>query len=316
MKGEESRARIITRGNLDGIISAAVFLERFPGAEVTFVTSPPSAARALREDASSSCIYIADLALTDELAGAVRSVAGERTVILADHHPADETVDGAVIDEGRSAAGILHRCLGSSDLVKNAVALADMYEMSDTDVLEDVVQQYGGVRLEEECTVLDFAWRDNVEDDGFRLEAATALSKGALPSEVPFILERFMKVKEGGRWNKALDRVRARLEKKGSVGVLDLRGGRTSLHGFGSKALLEVAKEQGCRYAVLIHGREGEAVVSLRAVDPHGVDLGKFTQEFARKHGTGGGGHPASAGARISRDAASLMISELERAAA
>lgn len=301
---------------MDGIISAAVFLERFPGAEVAFVTSPPAAARALREDGPWSCVYVVDIALTEELAEAVRSQSGKRSVVLADHHPADEAVEGAVIDEGRSAASILHRCLGSSERVRRAVALADLYEMSDTDILGDVVRTCGRARLEEECAVLDFAWRHNVEDDGFRLRAAAALSEGALPSEVPFILERYVKVKEGGRWNKALDRVRSRLEKKGSVGVLDLRTGRTSLHGFGSKALLEVVREQGCRYAVLIHGREGDAVVSLRAVDPRGVDLGRFAREFARKHGRGGGGHPASAGARISPHAASLMVEELQRAAA
>lgn len=313
MKGEVSRERIITRGNVDGIISAAVFLEKRPGAEVTFVTSPPMAARALREDGSSSRICIADIALTDELAEAIRS--SERRVVLADHHPTSENIEGAFIDMGRSAAGILHRRLGSSERMGDAVALADLYEMSDTDVLEDAARRHGRARLERECAVLDFAWRHNVEDDGFRFDAAAALSRGALPSEAPFILERFAEVQQGGRWNKALDRVRSRLEKRGTVGVLDLRSGRTSLHGFGSKALLEVAREQGCRYAVLIHGRD-EAVVSLRAVDPHGVDLGRFAEDFARRHGRGGGGHPASAGARISGSAASLMIAELERAAA
>lgn len=301
---------------MDGIISAAVFLERFPGAETIFVTSPPAAARALREDRSRSPIYIADLALTDELAGAIRSVPGERAVVFTDHHPTNEDVEGAVIDESRSAAGILHRCLGSSARMRNAVALADLYERSGAEVLEDAARQHGRARLEEECTVLDFAWRHNVKDDEFRREAAAGLSRGLWPSEVPSVLERFMKVREGGRWNKALDRVRARLERRGAVGVLDLRSGRTSLHGFGGKALLEVAREQGCRYAMLIHGRDGEAVVSLRAVDPHGIDLGKFAEQFARRHGRGGGGHPASAGTRLPGNAASLMIEELERAAA
>ncbi|WP_019176435.1 DHHA1 domain-containing protein [Methanomassiliicoccus luminyensis] len=316
MKEEIGGVRLITRGNLDGIMSAAVFLDRFPGAEVTFVTSPPAAARALREGTAPSCVYIADLSLTGELAAAVRSEAGRREIIVADHHPIGEAVENAIIDEGRSAAGILHRCLGSSGRVRNIVALADLYEMSGTDVLRDAVREHGRERLEEECTIQDFAWRHNVEDDGFRLHAAAELAKGLWPSEVPAVMEKYRRVKESGRWNKALDTVRARLERRGAVGILDLRSGRTSLHGFGSKALLEVAREQECRYAVLIHGRNDAAVVSLRAVDPHGIDLGQFAEEFASRHGMGGGGHPASAGARIAREAAALMIDELERASA
>ena len=41
---EEGSKELITRGNLDGIVSAAAFLRRYPSATVRFVTSPAAAA--------------------------------------------------------------------------------------------------------------------------------------------------------------------------------------------------------------------------------------------------------------------------------
>jgi len=163
--------------------------------------------------------------------------------------------------------------------------------------------------------VLDFAWRCSVEDDAFRLAAATSLSSGMLPSAHQDIVDRHEKVAGRNLWDKALENVRKGLRRQGGVGVLELGGRRPSFHGFGSRALTEVARLEGCRYAVMINRGEKESVVSLRAAAPGGIDLGSFIEEFTGRHGFEGGGHPASAGARIPSSAAPLLLEQLESSA-
>lgn len=298
---------LITRGNLDGIACAAVFLHRYPAAEIAFVTSPPAALRALRSGTGE--IWLADIALTKEIAAEMRTRVGQ--VFLADHHPAEEMAEGAFVDPGQSAAGVLREMIGSPGPLDALVAIADLHERSETEVLERVAGQWGQERLEREAIILDLSWRSNIEDDQFRLDAAKALSLGTWPSEVQVVRQHYEAVKRGDRWIKALDKVRREIVALGPLAVLDLRGKRLSMHGFGSMAVVEVAREMACRCAAVIHGAGEDAIISLRAVDGNNLDLGSFVQKFARERGHDGGGHRGSAGARISIGSADRLIKEL-----
>ncbi|MDW5563045.1 MAG: hypothetical protein SA339_07450 [Methanomassiliicoccus sp.] len=302
---------IVTRGNLDGIVCAAVFLERFPEGEVTFISSPPSAAEAAARHDGTGRLFVADVPLTEELAAALDS---DPAIILVDHHPACRDHPQAVVDRTRSAAGALHAYLGASPLLDGAVALADMYERAESALLSKADRKLGRERLEYEVMVLDFAWRYNVEDDTFRLLAARELAAGRWPSESEAIAQRFRAVMDSDRWNRAVQGVRERLEVRGSLALLDLRRGRPSFHGFGALALTEAARERGCKYAMLVHDSKGGSIASLRACGGTGIDLGQFIEEFAREHGTEGGGHRASAGVRIPRHAADVLIDRLAAA--
>lgn len=303
-----SCTRIITRGNLDGIVCAAVFLGRHPEGEVTFISSPPSAAEAVAGDRGSGEIFIADVPLTGELATVLDR---DPRITVVDHHPPCAGHQRAIVDRSRSAAGVLHRHLGGPPALSRAVALADLYERSDSDLLAEEVRVFGRERLETEARILDFAWRNNVEDDAFRLEAARELATGLWPSESEAIVERYRAVMSGDRWTKAVRQVGKMLQVRGDLALLDLRRGRPSFHGFGSLALMEAARERGCGYALLLHDSRNSSIASLRACGSAGVDLGLFIQDFALRHGADGGGHPASAGARVPRDAADLLIDEL-----
>lgn len=303
--------RIITRGNLDGIVCAAVFLERYPEGEVTFISSPPSAAEAAAGDRGSDEIFITDVPLTEELAALLDRYA---RITLVDHHPPCAEHGRAIVDLSRSAAGVLHQYLGASPAVSHVVALADLYERSESDLLDEVIRTHGRESIENEARVLDFAWRNNVEDDAFRLEAARELSRGRWPSESEAIMERYHGVLSGDRWTRAVRRVREMMQVRGSLAFLDLRQGRPSFHGFGSLALTEAARERGCRYALLLHDSKDSSIASLRACGGTGVDLGRFVENFALRHGADGGGHPASAGVRVPRDAADLLVDELAAA--
>ncbi len=300
---------LITRGNLDGMACAAVFLQRFPGSWVSFVTSPPAALREMKGDGRSREIYLADIPLTAELAEAMGD--DKRPTLLVDHHPTAQRSDRAVIDLERSAAGTLHAFLGQPAISSNIAALADLYERSETPLLEARSELYGRERMEAEATVLDFAWRFNVEDDAFRLLAARSLSEGCWPSEVSLITERWEAVLAGGRWGKALDRVRNSLEVRGDLGLLDLRGRKLSLQGFGSAALSKVARELECDYTLMLHDSKDTATASLRSSRKDGLDLGQFAEAFTRENGVGGGGHRSSAGARVPVHAADLLIDQL-----
>ncbi len=124
-------------------------------------------------------------------------------------------------------------------------------------------------------------------------------------------MERYRAVMSGDRWTRAVRRAKEMLQVRGDLALLDLRRGRLSFHGFGSLALMEAARERGCGYTLLLHDARNSSIASLRACGGAGVDLGLFVQDFALRHGADGGGHPASAGARLPRDAADLLIDEL-----
>ena len=263
MYDERSR-ELITRGNLDGIVSAAVFLRRFPRSPVRFVTSPAAAAGLLRSGGAEHA-FLADIALTPSLASAVEEVGRHRPVTLIDHHESSLRAEWAVIDVSTSAAGLMYHQL-AVDGMDAAVSLADLYENEDTPLLRSMMDRMGIETLRRETEVLDFAWRLNVKDDAFRLAAAEGLASGLLPSCVAEIAERHA----------------------------------------------EMVRRDGCRYAVMINRGERESVVSLRSTAPGGVDLGRFVESFTAEHGVEGGGHPASAGARIPSDSAELLIEQLE----
>ncbi len=309
---EDGSKHLITRGNLDGIACAAVFLHRFPRSSVSFVTSPPAALMEVEADDLSGAIYLADIPLTAELVEVMDN--GGRPVRLIDHHPTIHRTEHAIIDLERSAAGVLHEYLGRPTDCANVAALADLYERSETSLLDSRAAIFGRQRLEAEAAVLDFAWRFNIEDDGFRLDAARSLSHGCWPSEVPLITERWRAVLSGDRWGKALAQVRNGLEVRGDLGLLDLRGKRRSLQGFGSVALSEVARELECGYTLMLHDSNDTATASLRSARVDGLDLGRFAEAFTREHGVGGGGHRSSAGARVPVHAADRLIDDLAAA--
>src|SRR5512133_2269944 len=126
---ENAVERLITRGNLDGIACAAIFLQSNPEGRVSFVTSPPAALREVQSCRSGRAL-IADLPLTAELAEVLEARRGE--VRLVDHHPTTLFSEHAIIDLERSAAGALHAFLGHHPSLCNLAALADHHERCGT----------------------------------------------------------------------------------------------------------------------------------------------------------------------------------------
>ncbi|MFA5312803.1 MAG: hypothetical protein WC375_05710, partial [Methanomassiliicoccales archaeon] len=247
---------LITRGNVDGIASAAIFLSQHPLSRITFITSPRAAAHALAKDKASKEVYLVDVALTKDVIESVGSVKGSQMVFAVDHHPSSvlEDLNGIkIVEEGRSAAGVLYKYLRASPHLKKLVAIADQLEYCDTDVLHDVLRKHGQQKLNDEARVLDFSWRLNIEDDEFRQIASQHLSEGAWPSQIGAIKRRYMQVVNENRWPKAVARVKAGLQVRDKVGIFQCHEKNRSLYGFGTRALVDVAQRWGCSYALMLN---------------------------------------------------------------
>jgi len=304
---------LITRGNVDGIVSAALFLHVFPRARVSFVTSPTAGARVMAMDFTSSMVYLSDLALVPELETVMAASSEWRKVIAFDHHQQHAggyAKDLFVVREGESAASVLYHHLRLNGQVKKLVAIADLVEYCSTPVLQEMVALHGMKKMEDEARMLDFSWRLDIDDDLFRSQASAHLSNGVWPSEVGMIKRRYLQVVNEQRWPKALARVQSNMQVRGSAGILNCKDKNRSLYGFGTRALVEVAKDQGCQYAVMVNQRRLHSSISMRGLEAGGLNLGRFVEQFTEIHGVDGGGHPSSAGARIPVETTDYFLEE------
>jgi hypothetical protein len=318
---DDRKTHLLTRGNVDGIVSAALFLARDPATKVTFVASGDLAVDVLRKDISSHEFYLVDLGLTPRLIKTLNDKSkGRQLVHYLDHHEQsglqlEELDDGAegVVRQGVSAAGVAFDHLGLPAGMRHLVALADLVEYCPSPLLSEVEEAVGPRRLEEEARILDFAWRYRVDDDRFRFQAARRLATGRWPSEVPEVRARYLQMVNEARWDRALERVRERVELKHNVALLRFGRRKPSLFGFGSRALAEVAREMGAEVAILMNRRSNVSSLSLRRTGraPHALNLGQFVSEFTAEHGVVGGGHPHSAGAKIPTRAVGAFLHDV-----
>lgn len=304
---------LITRGNVDGIVSAALFLHTFPKARISFVTSPTAGARVLALDTVSTKVYLSDLALVPELEAAMADSTAWRKVIAFDHHQPHAggyAKELFVVREGESAASVLYHHLRLNGQMKKLVAIADLVEYCSTPLLSEMAELHGMRKLEDEARTLDFSWRLDIDDDLFRSQASAHLAQGIWPSEVGLIRRRYLQVVNEQRWPKALARVEGNMQIRGNAGILNCKDKNRSLYGFGTRALVEVAREKGCQYAVMVNQRKLHSSVSLRGMEAGGVNLGRFVEDFTEVHGVDGGGHPTSAGARIPVETTDRFLDE------
>lgn len=304
---DERDVHLLTRGNVDGIVSSAFFLARFPRGRVTYVASSSLAVDVLRRDLGSRALFLVDLGLTPRLARTI--LMKERTrqeVVCIDHHQQSAEYAHALgpharvhVEEGVSAASVAHGVWGLDEATSHLAAVADLVDYCASPHLERAVETVGLERVAEEGRVLDFAWRCQVDDDRFRALAARRLSLGPWPSEVAEIRSRYLRVVNENRWQRAVERVRAHMVVRNGVALLHFGKRKASLLGFGTRALTAVAMEQGCRLALLINERRRMTSVAMRSIGPPAVNLGRLAQDFTAEFGVVGGGHPSSAGAKV-----------------
>lgn len=304
---DDRKVHLLTRGNVDGIVSAALWLSVEPSLKVSFVPSGDVAVDVMRRDLGSRHLILADLGLTPRLLKTFKDKSGLRQKITyLDHHQGSAELAHEIpahveqsIRTDLSAAGVVRHHLGLGSHVDHLVGIADLVEYMDTPLVDRLRHQHGADHLDHEAKILDFAWRQKVEDDRFRYYAARRLAEGRWPSEVSEVKARYLQVVNEGRWEKALDRVRERISIKHEVALLQFGRRKPSLFGFGARAVSEVARQAGARVAALINRRPDSSSISLRRTAESTLDLGALAREFTEIHGIVGGGHPHSAGAKI-----------------
>ncbi len=295
---------LITRGNVDGILSAAALLAQFPRARLSFVASSSTAADVVRRDLTHDLV-LADLGLTPKLARALNLKAETRqSVLFLDHHQQSCRGSAAlgehvttVVEEGPSATSVVIDHFELQGLA-HLGAVADHIEHCSSPYLEHAESLFGSARIENEARALDYAWRLKVEDDRFRAQAARLMAKGHWPTEVHEVLRRFRLVRNEGRFETARERASDHLRLRQCVAIMDAGSRKPNLMGFGMRAVTAAAEQAGATVAVLVNRRRELSGVSLRGFTEE-VNLGLFIEEFTKENGVAGGGHPASAGARI-----------------
>lgn len=322
---DQRAVHVITRGNVDGIVSSSFCFAMHPDARVSYVPSATSAVDLLRKDLSTRHFILADLGLTPKLTKTLnlKGRTGQR-ITLIDHHQqtgmhAHELSDNVdvVIGEGGSAASIAldhfveHGGLELTDELSRLAGVADLVEYGTSKHLDRAVAQYGIDRLEDEAEHLDFSWRLEIEDDKFRATTGRRLAKGLWPSEVPDVKRRYLQMVNENRWLKARERVRSRIVMRNNVALLHFGKRKPSLLGFGTRALTSVAREAGASVAMLVNRRKDQASIALRATGNTRMNLGLFVEHFTGKYGIVGGGHPTSAGAKINARHLGVFMDEV-----
>lgn len=324
LPSDSRRVHVITRGNVDGIVSSSFVFAVHPDARVSYVPSATSAVDILRKDLSTRHFFLIDVGLTPKLIKTLNLKArtGQR-VTLIDHHqqtaiyahelgPHVEVVFG----EGGSAAGAAldhfeTRGLEVTDDLQRLAAIADLVEYGTSHHLLNAIDRFGSERLEEEAEHLDFSWRLEIEDDRFRAMTGRKLARGVWPSEVSEVKRRYLQMVNENRWLKAKERVRSRVVMRNNVALLHFGKRKPSLLGFGTRALTSVAREAGASVALLVNRRKDLASIALRVTGPTDLNVGLFVEEFTRANGIVGGGHPTSAGAKIQARCLPLFLDEL-----
>ncbi|HUR67710.1 MAG TPA: DHH family phosphoesterase [Candidatus Thermoplasmatota archaeon] len=328
LQTDSRHVHVITRGNVDGIVSSSFVFAVHPDARVSYVPSATSAVDILRKDLSTRHFYLIDVGLTPRLIKTLNLKArtGQK-VTLIDHHQqtalyAHELMPHVevVFGEGGSAAGAAldhfeATGLEVSEPLRRLAAIADIVEYGTSKHLVGAMDSYGVERLEEEAEHLDFAWRLEIEDDRFRAMTGRKLARGIWPSEVSEVKRRYLQMVNENRWLKAKERVRSRVVMKNNVALLHFGKRKPSLLGFGTRALTSVAREEGASVALLVNKRKDLASIALRVTGPTNLNVGLFVEEFTRENGIVGGGHPTSAGAKIQARCFPLFLDELLTAA-
>lgn len=324
LPSDSRHVHVITRGNVDGIVSSSFVFAVHPDARVSYVPSATSAVEILRKDLSTRHFYLVDVGLTPRLIKTLNMKArtGQR-ITLIDHHQQTalyahelEPHVEVVFGEGGSAAGAAldhfeARGLLFDPSLSRLAAVADLVEYGTSHHLVRAMSEFGVERLEEEAEHLDFSWRLAIEDDRFRAMTGRRLARGVWPSEVGEVKSRYLQMVNENRWLKAQERVRSRLHLKNNVALLNFGKRKPSLLGFGTRALTSVAREEGAAVALLVNRRKDLASLALRVTGETDLNVGLFVEEFTRANGIVGGGHPTSAGAKIQARCLPRFLDEL-----
>ena len=303
---------IFTHGDCDGICSGALALAAHKDAEI-FFTNPVSLLEDLDKGIDADRIIVCDIAINVSFAHDIKNKIGKMLkkaeLKYIDHHPLPPrfNVSWMVHDANACASQLTYAQFHGAldpDMSRVAIygAIGDYKDQ--TPLAQELMRTWDSRSLYYEAGTIAQGIEIGRRDYDWKREIAVALSKNALPSQMPVLAKNAIVAA------RLEDELRLRIEH--SVTRLNNVSYVIDMDGFISKAAIYAHIYGGTVVGVAAEYLKTKNVydVSIRAKVDCGLHL--LVAEAARKNGGTGGGHPMAAGGRI--PAATIMdfINELD----
>jgi RecJ-like exonuclease len=299
------KTAIMSHGDTDGICSAAIALNKYPGAQVWF-THPVGLLGDIRK-VKAGRIILCDIAISErdkeELFEEFLNISSSAELIYIDHHPlpldsiaGDIPATQVVRDLTKSSSELTFTFLGNEEMKLVALfgAIADYYT-DKTDLVKRTLDVYDKRTIYLESGLLSQALGfQGKRDYDFKRKLIGMLSTGVLPSSRPEIVRKAV----GGtkkEWE-TIAFVRKTVEIMDGIGIVrDVPRGYSPTKS--AKLALGVTGQPLCLSTRRKKRRFVD--VSARKLSTFSLDLNRTMRTIAPRFGGSGGGHPTAAGARV-----------------
>lgn len=312
------KTAIIAHGDSDGVCSAAIALNKYPGADVWF-THPVGLLEDLRHIHAKRLI-ICDLAISErdktELFEEFLKRSSDAELIYIDHHPLPlDTIAGdipatqVVRDLTKSTSELAHTVFKNHEMILVAVfgAITDYYTDT-TDFVKKTLDVYDKRTLYLEAGLLSQALRTGGKRDYiFKRKIVLLLSKGELPSSSQMIVRKAL---EGTRkeWQ-TIEFVKKEVDVIDGIAIL-------------KNVPKDVSPTKAAKFALGVTGKpvalstrpkKNNIDISARKLSTYSLDLNVTFRTIAPRFDGSGGGHPTAAGARIPKKHFSAFMEALKK---
>ncbi len=311
---------VFAHGDSDGVAGAALakaLLEQ-KNCEVRVVfTHPVGLHIDLKEFVNgANSIYIIDIALSElhkeEVLKLFEEISKSASITYIDHHPLLEKVS---IPEG--VAWIHDTCCSASELTYrhfSELGLDPEYSrvalygaigdyLDETPWVKRELSRWDKRSVYLEAGILIQGLEGSKRDYEFKRRVVEHLSKNALPSSMPELVERSLK--------QAVEDEKLRIWVKENVAKVGDLAYVLNPPGSVGRAANYARIYGNARVGLAAEEKKGKYVMSLRA--EHGIDLNAILRKLSKALGINGGGHPQAAGARVDKERFAEFLEELNK---
>ncbi len=313
------KTSIVVHGDTDGVCSAAIALNKYPGAQVWF-THPVGLLEDLRR-LDADLFILCDLAITerdkDELFEEFLNRSSNSQLIYIDHHPLPlDTIAGdipasqVVRDLSKSSSELTYTFLGNKEMETVAIfgAISDYYTDT-TEFVRRTLDVYDKRTIYLESGLLSQALAaQGKRDYEFKRKVLNRLSRGIMPSKMPDVVKKaVMGTKK--EWE-TIDFVKKEHEKIDGIALVkDVPRGISP-----TKAAKFALGASGLPISISTRVRKKNYLdISSRKLSTFSLDLNLTFRTIAPRFGGTGGGHPTAAGARIPKKNFEAFLEALKK---
>ncbi|MFQ5800356.1 MAG: DHHA1 domain-containing protein [Candidatus Hydrothermarchaeales archaeon] len=295
---------ILVHGDTDGVCSAAIALNRYPGASVWF-THPVGLLGDIRGIKADRYI-LCDLAISErekaELFEEFLRLSSDSELIYIDHHPLPlDTIAGdipathVIRDLTKSSSELTYTHFGKKNMELVAIfgAISDYYTDT-TDFVRKTLETYDKRTIYLESGLLSQALgAQGKRDYRFKRKLVEILSKGIMPSSKPEIVRKAVAGTKK-EWE-TIELVKKTVDIIDGIGIVrDVPRGTSP-----TKAAKFALGVTGLPLCISTRKKKRNVDISARKLSTFSLDLNITFRTIAPRFGGSGGGHPSAAGARI-----------------